>query len=865
MLLALAAVAAVAGDEALSPDPLRYVSPSRSFKTTHTALDLDIDLKHQRIAGSATHTIHLLQNNISEIHLNCVALNVESVEVNGAQVDFDYPVAGSQSTSWLGRLDESRAAEELVIHLAQPAKRGTELQLAVKYNGEPRKGLYWVAPEKGLPDKRYEVWSQGEGEDNRYWIPCHDYPDDKASFEGRFRVDKGYYVLSNGALISREIQGDREEFYWKLESPQVSYLIMIAAARYEVHEDEANGVPLIFVVPPGTGKEKTLRGYGLTGDMLEFFERTIGIKYPFEKYAQVSVQNFIYGGMENTTATVMNMRTLYDERTELTRDVEGLVAHELAHQWWGDMLTCREWTHMWLNEGFATYYQALYREYHQGDDAFRYQVLERHRQIVTRDDNKPRPVVTDFYNRIDARNNASIYIKGSSVLHMLRFLLGDETYHAVVHYYGEKHKYGLVETSDFARAVKDVSGQNLDWFFEQWIYLAGHPKFVVSSDYDSNDGILQVTVKQTQEAKGIVPVFRTPVDIEITTDEGARTHRVLIDSAEQDFYFKTKKPSMVIFDKGDWIIKTLQFPKTTEELLFQLEHGDYIARVRAAEWLAKKASVASVVPALQDVVLADGHYGLRREAALSLGKIGNDEARAALFQGLEVGDARVRLACAEALGQFRRDEKVAKRLRELVQNDPAYGVRARAVASVVELRSKIAADVCYEAMKQESDRSDVRNAGIDGLVKLKKTDALNRIGRFAMPGNSRDHRHTAITAYARLAKELDDEKARESAVEFLAEMLDDWYLRTRQTAASALGILGESEAIAHLRRVESGDPLDEVRARARSAIRQIEKGTQSDASTSEMDARIRDLEDEIDKLGEELDKVRKRIPDSHGD
>ena len=295
----LCAQAALAEPPAvLAPDPLRLVSPSRPYATTHTALDLDVDVVKQTVSGNVVHTVRALRHTLDEISFNCVELTIDSVTVDGKRARYDYPVTSDLSTSWLAGQEEGSADDRLVIHPAAPMARGTSAKVAVYYHGAPKIGLYWIQPEKGLPDKRWEVWSQGEGEDNRHWIPCNDYPNDKATFEGRFRVEKGYTAISNGALIEKKDVGKQTEFYYKLDQPQVSYLIMLAVAKYKIYETKWRDVAVQYVVPPNTDDATILRGYGKTVDMMEHMSKLIGIDYPYAKYAQVVVQDYIYGGME---------------------------------------------------------------------------------------------------------------------------------------------------------------------------------------------------------------------------------------------------------------------------------------------------------------------------------------------------------------------------------------------------------------------------------------------------------------------------------------------------------------------------------------------------------------------------------------
>jgi aminopeptidase N len=258
------------------------------------------------------------------------------------------------------------------------------------------------------------------------------------------------------------------------------------------------------------------RTFGQTTDMLDFFSDVTGTKYPYDKYDQVVVQNFIYGGMENTTATVLVNSVLLSEGAALTRDSQGLIAHELAHMWWGDMLTCREWPQMWLNEGFATYFQKLYRQHADGDDWFIYEMDDAHREVLAADRNDPRPVVVDFFNRRDERNNANIYVKGASVLDMLREYVGDEVFRDAIARYGRDNQWRTVETEDLMRAFRDASGENLDWFFEQWVYLSGHPDLRVTKQWDEPHKLLTLTVEQTQQVTDQVPLFRLPLTVEFT-------------------------------------------------------------------------------------------------------------------------------------------------------------------------------------------------------------------------------------------------------------------------------------------------------------------------------------------------------------
>ncbi len=844
------------GAHPIKPDPPAYVAPNLDFDVLHTVLNLDLDLAGGSIAGEVSHSLIPLRSGTRSIRLNAVDIEIEKVFIDGSEVDFDYPVPGGHETSWLEKAPITDADDHLVVHGSAPFAPGKPLELKIVYKCKPAQGLYFIAPEKGLPSQRYEVWSQGEGEDNRFWIPCFDYPNDKATFEGIFRVKKGFYVLSNGVLKSKKDLGDKTEYHWHLDTPQSSYLIMMAAGKYDVIRDHWQDVELLYIVPPGTKKSVVDSAFGLTPDMIGFFSRTTGIRYPFKKYGQVVVQNFLYGGMENTTATVMNKRLLRDEKSLMTRTSRGLVAHELAHMWWGDMVTCREWTQMWLNEGFATYFQSLYEEYHSGDDAFRYRMDEIHRGVVKRDQMDPRPVVVDFFNRRDERNSSNVYIKGASFLHMLRFVLGDTLFFAAVKEYGTERKYRSAETRDLEAAVRKVSGFNLEWLFEQWLYCAGHPEYEVSSSYDGGTELLHLSVIQKQKTGDLVPVFRMPVDIEITCENEKKLYRIMVDKVSQEYYFKTEsKPDMVIFDKGDWILKTLDFNKSIQELAFQLKNGEAIERIRAAKSLGAKGHASEVVPELERALLGDEFWGVQREAAYSLAKIKSAAAVKAVLKGMESGNPKVRLACVESLGRMEKTGRIEKLLISIFKNEASYEIRAAALNDLVELRSEKAAELCLAALSIDSHEELIRNAGIAGLKKLEVTSALKKIGVLAAPGNERKYRHEAISAYAALAKKLENPKNREKASKFLSAMLDDWYIRTRTAAAAALADLGEESALRALDRTSVSDPSEIVRTRAKRAAAKIKARNSNKKSDEELIADTKELKEKIEYLEKKLRKL----------
>ncbi len=854
---------------AMAPEQRQYVAPDRNFSTKHISLDLDLDVRGGTIAGSVTHTLEVLKPGAQELRLNAVALTIDGVSIDGVPVKYEYPVTDWQETSpdgiWIAGATLGDSHDGLVVHAAAPLTRGQQIKLKVDYHGAPKEGLYFITPDDGLAGSRPEVWSQGEGERNRYWIPCFDYPNEKATFDGTFRVDPDMQVLSNGRLDGVSTINSKSQFHWVLEQPQVTYLIMVAAGDYEVYKDNWRGKDVTYYVPPGTGEEMARDVFKQTPDMLDCFSDALGIEYPFDKYAQVVVQNFIFGGMENTSATVLNSRTLYDRRALLSRDGEDLIAHELAHQWWGDMVTLREWNHMWLNEGFATFFQKYYKQHHKGDDEYVYDFDGAHSEVIGADADA-RPMVVDFFNRTDARSSSNVYPKGATVLDMLRQYLGDEVFFDALHRYGTEMRFKNADTQDLMRAFRDASGENLDWFFEQWVYLAGHPDLRVSKSWDSGRGMLTLKVEQTQAQSNLVPLFRLPLDVEISCAEKTENFRILVSQQSQEFNFRLPSaPLMVLFDKGGHTLKTLDFPRSVEELVYQLDHGDTFGRIEAARGLGALGENDTAFEALKRTLMADGFWGMRKECARALRASGHQQAPAALLAALDSPDAKVREAAADALGGKKNTPELEAKLLWLLDNDEAYWVRSEALESLCQCKSEKAYSACIAALEQDSENETVRATALSQLGSMDplpegvdRAALLETLAQYATAANSREYRHNAINAYAAQASRLKDAEAKGKAADFLLPMLDDWYVNTRSTVIGAVQNIGDLRAIDQLRRMSTQDPVERIRNQAKGAASNIAARVDPQTSLDELKAQMKAMQDEIEALKKGYGEVKEK-------
>ena len=406
-------------------------------------------------------------------------------------------------------------------------------------------------------------------------------------------AEKPLFVLSNGTLAETKDNTDNTTTYhWKMNVPHVSYLMSLAASDFAIYHDRAGDLPVDYYVAKHIDEATARRFMGKTPQMIQFYGEKLGQPYPYAKYAQVCVPDFVAGGMENITATTMTDSALHDEIAALEHDEGGLVSHELAHQWFGDLLTCKDWSHIWLNEGFASYFGPLFAEHDRGDDVFRLEMKGSLDAYVASDQGYRRPIVESQYENSDDMFDSVTYSKGACVLHALRGLLGEAVWWQGIRSYVAAHKFQVVESDDFRKAMEKASGKDLKWFFDQWVFKAGHPELKVRWHYENADKTVRVRVQQTQTVDAQTPLFRLPTTLEISDDAGKPQFvPIMIDGASHEFVIPVAtRPKMVQIDPQGWLIKELDFERGDDENLFQLEHAACVlSRLDAARALIKAA------------------------------------------------------------------------------------------------------------------------------------------------------------------------------------------------------------------------------------------------------------------------------------
>ena len=818
----------VAGEE--------HQTPELRFRISHLSLDLRFDERAKSIGGMAVLTLSPVNDGLREIELDAAELEIEAITRQTS-------VPEGEPLQW-----ETRR-ESITIRLDREYRRDEILTIGIRYSARPRKGLFFIAPDAAYPTKPTQIWSQGENEDAHWWFPCHDVTNQKMTTELRATVGAGLVAISNGMLIETTANPDETTtFHWRLDQPHPAYLVSVVIGNYEVIREQPGRVPLEYYLYPDRVEEGR-RLFARTPEMIDFFAEKFGVDYPYPKYSQTLVDDFLFGAMENTSATTMTDRCLLDRRAEIDLNYDDIVAHELAHQWWGDLVTCKDWSQIWLNESFATYSEYLWREHTLGADEARWSLFQDY-LVYLREDltSHRRPMVCRKYRFSEELMDRHAYEKGACILHMLRSILGDEQFFRALAFYLKKHSFGVAETHDFKIAIEEATGRNLHWFFDQWIWNDGYPELEVTSNWDERQGLLRLTVRQLQAADEKGQIFRLPVELEVTDDRGSATsYHVEIVRAEQEFYIPCPtRPAMVLFDKGERIFKLLKFEKSLEALGYQLTRAsELMDRVRAARELAGYQGAESI-RLLSATIHGNDHAGVRMAAAVSLGEIGGEAAREILIAVAQSSvEPRVRRTCLWALG-LNGEERNIPVLRGAIESDESYFAAVAAVRAIANIATTAPQSAAFDILSTTLDKSSWQEVvaasvfhgfsqgfsqGFRQGFSQAKTGAQTREWRVLDLALARSAygfplpiRLAAIGCLANLCRESGPERKSEAARIFsrLTELLDDPNHRARTAAVRALGKTGNPAALPRLRELAGRECLDMIRGALLDAIEKLE-------------------------------------------
>lgn len=536
---------------ALAQAPSLNFNRAQTYDVRHYIIRLSFDRENEKVFGDTTVQLSPLAGGFSAFDLDAVGLRFESVTLEPAGTQLRFKASN----------------DRVSITLPGPVAAGDLVSVRLKYSASPKRGLHFVDEKRQNGEVVYpaQVWTDSEPEEARYWFPSFDSPADKATSEQFITAGKTETVIGNGDLIEKKENTDGTlTWHYTMPLPHSTYLTSFVVGKYVKVAETYKNTPLGFYLFPGR-ESMALQIFGKTKDLMKIFEEATGMAYPFSKYDQAVVSEFKDGGMENITATIMSDREVSLLLFKQPGAVDDLVAHELAHSWFGNMVTCRNWAELWLNEGLSTFMEAVFHEKVYGredyiakvrDDALEYMVKEnstRERQ--------------GLYNRragdIDAvfANAATTYNKGGAVIHMLRETIGDAAFWKGINIYLNRHKFGNVESTDLRAVMEETSGQDLGWFFSQWVYGVGYPKLDVEQAFDTNTKELKVTVSQIQKGDSLMPeAFILSMNVEFRDGETVRKEPIKITKKTETFVFKIDKmPSSIEIDKEEKVpAKTLK-------------------------------------------------------------------------------------------------------------------------------------------------------------------------------------------------------------------------------------------------------------------------------------------------------------------
>ena len=820
----------------------RQYAPDRKADILHVTIDVTPDFKQRTVAGTTTIRFAPIAEPLTELRLDAVDLDVSSVTSDAKIEGYD-------------------ATDEAITVTFDPAIRPkVETEIKIVYEAEPKRGLYFRTPEMGYPEGDTHLFTQGESHLAPHWYPNYDYPNEQSTTEVICRVPQDMTVVSNGRLVSEQMDsaGGLKVVTWRQDKPHVNYLVALVAGQLKKIESTYRDIPIAFYTPASLIEyaENSFEG---TADMLGFLEKEIGVPYPWNKYDQAVVCDFVAGGMENTTLTILTEGTLHTNETETIRSSQGLVAHELVHQWFGDYVTCKDWSHLWLNEGFAVYYEKLYDGHKNGRDAMLYN-LYRISHGVLRDRSEHKPIVTRSYGHAGEQFDYRAYQKGGWVLHMLRTELGAPMFRKCVKTYLERHALTSVVTEDFRSVIEELTGRSYDRFFDQWIFHGRHPDLKINYEWSQKDELAKISVEQTHKVTDKVMLFHFRTKVRFVIDGKVHDREIPVDSKQHDFYFRLPgKPEIVRFDPEYGLLANVTFNKPSPLLYAQLKNKeDVVGRLKAVDALAKKKDKKTVAE-LKKALNNDPFHGVRQRASAALGEIHTDEAFGALADSLDQPDARVRHDVVRRIGNFYRPESL-ELTRKVLRTEKNPAILEGAIRNLGRYHHKKTRRLLLKYLKSRSFRNELSSAAVEAIRMLDEPFFVEPL-RQILTDREREFRSRdfarALETLARISR---NEENKTKVREFLIGYVNHRKDAIQAGAIRALGALGDTRAIPVLDTFSSDNPDDRIERAAERALKDLrDRKELVPNEIIQLRETVDKLRKETDKLKDDLDDIKKRL------
>ncbi len=689
-------------------DPLEIIAPrdfvlprynpsaTRLFDLIHTDLDLRFDWQNEEVIGRAQLTLKPYFYEQQFLTLDAKGFQIIGVS-DTLFSPFSYTYDGTQIKIDLkkpiSRLDHVYI---IIDYIAKPSESSEGGSAAITSD----QGLFFINAQGQDPNKPQQIWTQGETENNSRWFPTIDKPNENMTQRISLTVADTMVTLSNGVLVSskKHTDGSRTDV-WEQKDPHAPYLAMIAVGNFAVVKENWNGIELSYFV------EKKFEPFAKeifahTPEMLQFFSDRLNYTYPWEKFGQIVVRDYVSGAMENTTAVVFGEFVQKTDRDLIDNNNDYIVAHEMFHHWFGNLVTCESWANLTLQEGFANYSEYLWEEHKRGRDA-----ADQHRKnelagyLSSTAQTGRHPLIHFGYDDKEDMFDGHSYNKGGLVLHMLRDQLGDEAFFAGLNKYLVDNAYTSAEVDELRMAFEEVTGLDLHWFFDQWYLSSGHPELEIEWEYEAEEGTIYYTIHQTQDIESNLPIYQLPVSLSIYDAAGKETvHELYINKREQlvEIRFPTK-PSLIVFDRKDVLLFQKKERKSTTEFVHQYTWAKAFAhRHEAISQLKNKPELQSIL----NTALKDPHHAIRSIAVSGITET-TDPALLAQIIKLSSNDphSQVRAAAVKALSRLNYDGLNAS-LEKIFDNERSYTVINAALETLAKI-DKPKAILKAQALKNE--------------------------------------------------------------------------------------------------------------------------------------------------------------------
>ncbi len=702
------------GNPFAPPAATIHYAPDRTCDLTHIRVDLDVDYATKTYKGRSENTMVPLREGITAVRLMAgPALKISKVTVDGRDAAYD------------------RKGRDLMIKTS-PLQKGRPIVIAIEYSAAntPRGGdfpgggggFHWILPRTGVAN-REGFWTQGETETNSDWAPTWDYPNDLTTSETHCTVPAEWSVVGNGLLKSNTLSADHKKrtFVWKLDIPHATYLLSLVAGPFDIRTDKWRGVPLMYVVPKGEGQFADYT-YSGTKDMLSFYSDTVGYKYPWPKYAQDAMFDF-GGGMENASATTMGENAVTEPREGFRRS-DSLISHEMAHQWFGDTVTCKDWGDIWLNESFATFMQMMYFEHSRGINGYDEEVDNNTREYLNEARRYHRPISTKLYQNGDQMFDSHTYPKGGVVLHTLRKQLGDGPFFAGLKLYLNTYQHTPVQTSQLCRSLTEASGINCEPFFDQWILKPGHPVLDTTWEMDGSGKNVVLNVKQTQSTADGTPIYQIPAKVVVISGGKLTRYPIDLKSASDSFSIPVGvKPDAVILDGDhDFLREIPTLHWSHDELLAIVKYGPEGGdRTTAMSKLLTGTPSDADVQVAADAVKADTDKFPSFTSIRSLGALKREDLRPLFESLLTHPNFQRRTEAVTILATYPVNPGTTAKLRALINDKEAISVVVASIRALGTWDGKGNLDLFNKALKIPSRNDRIKRAAQDAIDAVGKS------------------------------------------------------------------------------------------------------------------------------------------------